>query len=67
MDSAARRVYVTNSLDNTLSILDGRAGTVVTTIPVGTDPFPVAFDARTGEIWVGNRTGNDLFVFTDTY
>ncbi len=67
VDSAARRVYVTNSLDNTLSILDGRAGTVVTTIPVGTDPFPVAFDARTGEIWVGNRTGNDLFVFTDTY
>lgn len=67
VDPAARRVYVTNSLDNTLSILDGRAGTVITTIPVGTDPFAVAFDARTGEIWVGNRAGNDLFVFTDTY
>jgi len=67
VDPAARRVYVTNSLNNTLSILDGRAGAVVTTIPVGTDPFPVAFDARTGEIWVGNRAGNDLFVFTDTY
>lgn len=67
VDPATRRVYVTNSLDNTLSILDGKVGTVVATIPVGTDPFALAFDARTGEIWVGNRAGNDLFVFTDTY
>ncbi|MBC7223029.1 MAG: hypothetical protein H5T59_01925 [Anaerolineae bacterium] len=67
VDPVTRHVYVSNSLDNTLSILDGRLGTVITTIPVGTDPFAVAFDPRTDEVWVGNRAGNDLWVFTDTY
>jgi YVTN family beta-propeller protein len=67
VDPETRHIYVTNSADNTLSIIDGQAGEVITTIPVGTDPFPVAFDPRADEIWVGNRVGNDLLVLSDIY
>jgi len=67
VDPVTRHVYVTNSLNNSLSILDGKLGLVVTTIPTGLDPFALAFDTRTDELWIGNRAGNDLLVITDIY
>lgn len=67
VDPALQHVYVTNSLNNSLSILDGRRGLPIATLPVGTDPFALALDLRTDELWVGNRAGNDLLVLTDTY
>jgi YVTN family beta-propeller protein len=35
--------YVTNSVDNTVSVIDTSSSKVVATIPVGTGPFAVAF------------------------
>src|SRR3989440_12253796 len=36
-----RSIYVTNQLDNTLSVIDGSNYTVVATVPVGTSPAGV--------------------------
>jgi YVTN family beta-propeller protein len=35
--------YVTNSVDNTVSVIDTASNKVVATVPVGADPFAVAF------------------------
>jgi YVTN family beta-propeller protein len=39
--------YVTNLVDNTVSVIDTARNKVVATIPVGTAPFAVAFAAVT--------------------
>ncbi|MDE2590010.1 MAG: hypothetical protein KGL95_10150, partial [Patescibacteria group bacterium] len=34
-----QRVYVANSADNTISVIDSSTNTVIKTIPVGNSPF----------------------------
>ncbi|OHD72137.1 MAG: hypothetical protein A2V99_01290 [Spirochaetes bacterium RBG_16_67_19] len=49
------RVYVTNSLDNTVSVIDGIADAVIATIPVGTAPRGVAVSKNYNKVYVANR------------
>jgi YVTN family beta-propeller protein len=46
------RIYVTNSVSGTVSVINGRKDTVVGTIPIGGQPSAVAVSPRTCEIYV---------------
>ena len=47
-------IYVANSSDRTVSVINGRTGTVTSTISVGFDPVGVAVSPRTGKTYVTN-------------
>lgn len=49
--AAAGNIYVPNSLDNTVSIVDDEVGTLVGTLPVGDGPHTLVED-KNGNIWV---------------
>jgi YVTN family beta-propeller protein len=53
-DPGAGTVYVTNSGDNTVSVIDVATGTVTATIPVGNEPVGVAADPATHTAYVAN-------------
>src|SRR5438552_473478 len=48
LDQRTHRVFVANSDDNTVSVLDADRGTLLRTVAVGRYPDAVAVDARTG-------------------
>ncbi|MGN6242219.1 MAG: hypothetical protein ACTHQ3_00920 [Motilibacteraceae bacterium] len=54
------RVYVPNTLSNTVTVIDPKTYTVVGTLPVGREPQHVvpSWDLRT--LWVNNDLGNSL-------
>jgi YVTN family beta-propeller protein len=48
-------MYVTNDGSNTVSIIDGKTNTVVgSPIPVGTNPYGIAFNPNNGDMYVAN-------------
>jgi YVTN family beta-propeller protein len=51
-DPVAGTVYVTNTGDNTVSVIDAATSTVTATIPVGTNPEGVAADPAAGTVYV---------------
>ena len=57
---ALPRVYVPNSLDNTVSVIDPKTYRVVATFPTGKNPQHVvpSYDLKT--LWVANDKGNSL-------
>jgi YVTN family beta-propeller protein len=55
-------IYVTNSVDNTVSVISGRTNKVVATIPVGNDPFAVAANPRTNTAYVANDRSRTVSV-----
>ena len=62
VDAVAGTVYVTNGIDNTVSVIDAATGTVTATVPVGTIPFQVAADPAAGTAYMANIGGNTLSV-----
>jgi YVTN family beta-propeller protein len=46
------KVYGVNSGDNTVSVINGRTGTVTSTVGVGQGPAGVAVSPQTGKIYV---------------
>jgi len=59
------RVFVTNSLDDSVTVFDGNTLTVVDTVPVGDNPLGVAVDSALGYAYVGNRASNNISVIPD--
>ena len=55
VNSITNRIYVTNSLDNTVSVIDGLTETVIATINVGTAPRGVAVSRNYNKVYVVNR------------
>ena len=53
-DSVNERIYVTNSDDNTVSVIDTTTNTVIDTIPIGVVPFGIAYDHINQRIYVTN-------------
>ena len=57
LDNLSDEVYVTNEGSSNVSVLDASSGTSLASIPVltawGADLQGVAFDAATGQFWVG--------------
>ena len=54
------QLYVANSVDNTVSVINGSTGTVVKTIGVGVDPDAVAFSLLRGRIYVADAGDNNI-------
>src|SRR4030088_2376420 len=61
--SADRYIYVTNQLDNTLSVIDGSNYTVVATVPVGTSPEGVAVSPDGKYAYIAEGGDNAVSVF----
>ncbi len=60
VDDQTRRVFVVNSRDNTVSVLDAATGTYLATIAVGQGPEGVAVDERNAHAFVINTAGNSV-------
>ena len=57
-----RRLFVTNSWDDTLSVIDTGTLNVVATWPVGAEPSSVVEDRASKRLFVANRISNDVAV-----
>jgi YVTN family beta-propeller protein len=62
VDSLTGHVFVLNSADNTMSVLDSRTGSLLRTLAVGRMPLAVAVDGRRGRVFVGNLADPTLTV-----
>jgi len=60
-------IFNANTADGTLSVISGSQQRVIATLPIGTDPFPVAVNPVTNVIFVGLRSENALVKVTDTF
>src|SRR5919112_1991383 len=55
VDPNTNRIYVSNSNNNTVSVIDGATNRVIgDPIPVGEGPFGIAVDPNTNRIYVSN-------------
>ena len=62
VDPGTHTVYVTNSEDNTVSVMDASTRTVTATVPVGKSPQGVAVDPDTHTAYVPNLFDSTLSV-----
>jgi YVTN family beta-propeller protein len=61
----AARIYVTNQLDNTASVIDGRTRKIVATVRVGVSPAQMAVAPDLKSVYIAN-TGSDTVSVLDT-
>jgi YVTN family beta-propeller protein len=68
-DSVKGEIFVLNGKSNTISVIDDRTNTVVSTIPVGGGslevPHGIVYDSGMGEIFL-STTNNNILVISDT-
>lgn len=64
---ATHHVFVTNSLDNSVTVFDGLSLMVLDTVPVGKDPQSVAIDPGLSYAFVGNRVSDTVTGIPDSY
>ncbi len=62
VDARSGHVFVTNSTEATVSMLDARTGRVLQIIPVGGYPDQVQVNPRTERVFVLNETDNSISV-----
>ncbi len=62
VNSVTNRVYVPNSGDNTLSVIDGATSATLATVPVGQLPCAVGANSQTNRIYVANVNSNNISV-----
>ena len=63
-------IFVTNSAENTVTVINGATDTVITTVgqpAVGTDPFGITVDTATNIVYEANRTSNNVKAIPDTF
>jgi YVTN family beta-propeller protein len=65
VNPATGNVFITNSAADTVSVISGASSQVLTTIPVGANPFGAGVDPGTGRVFVANRNSDDVSVFKD--
>jgi YVTN family beta-propeller protein len=58
------RLYVTNHLSNSVSVIDLRMGRILTTIPVGAGPMAIAVTPDRQRVYVGNHLGGSISVIS---
>ena len=64
---ATHHVFVTNSMDDSVTVFDGVTNMVLDWVPVGDDPQCVAVDPGSSIVWVGNRGSNNVSGIPDGY
>ena len=65
-DSVNERIYVTNSDDNTISVIDITTNTVIDTIPIGIEPFDIAYSPYNQRMYVTNGGDSTVSVINTT-
>ncbi|MBX3011905.1 MAG: DUF11 domain-containing protein [Caldilineaceae bacterium] len=60
-------IFNVNTAAGTLTVISGQRERVLTTITIGSDPFPVAVNSRTNLVFIGLRSGNALIKLADTF
>src|SRR5579864_4322956 len=60
--SKGDRIYVTNSWDDTVSVIDTQTLQVVQTLPTGAEPTGVVVDREGRTLYTANRLSNDISV-----
>lgn len=56
------RAYVANAGDGTVTVLDGKADTILAVIPVSGHPYSIAADPVTNKVYVTHTFGDDLSI-----
>ena len=67
VNTATGNVFISNALDNTVSVISGNTNAVVATVPTGPNPFGAAVDPVTGWAFIVNRGGSDLTAIHDGF
>ena len=62
VDSLSNRIFVSNTGDDTLAVIDGASNNVVATVPVGKEPCAVGTDSLSKLTYVANVNSNDVTV-----
>jgi YVTN family beta-propeller protein len=57
-----RTIYVTNYVDNTVSVISGRTNTIMATVPVGTGPVRMDTVPAADTVYVSNSADNTVTV-----
>lgn len=57
-------IYVPNSADDTVTVIDGNSATVVSTINVGDNPQSIAVNETTNTIYVANHSDDSVTVIS---
>ena len=65
-DSVNDRIYVTNSDDNTVTVIDITTNTVIDTITVGIEPFDIAYSPDSQRMYVTNGGDSTVSVINTT-
>jgi YVTN family beta-propeller protein len=66
VDSKFNKVYVANSGDNTVSVINGTDNNIIKRIPVGKNPISIAFNPNDNKIYVANSGDNTVSVIHGT-
>jgi YVTN family beta-propeller protein len=64
--SGKGEILVTNSADNTTSVISDSTNAVVATVPVGNQPISLTYDSGKGEIFVVNSGSSSISVLSDS-
>ena len=67
VDMSTGNVFVANTADNTVSVINGSSNQVVATLATGPDPFKIAINLITRMVYVALRGVNRLAFFQDIY
>ena len=67
VNPATGRVFVANTADNTMSVLDGPGVYLVATVAVGRDPGMIGVNPVTNRAYVGNRGDDTVQVVVDNF
>lgn len=62
VNSLTHKVYVPNSTDDTVTVIDGRSNAVIRTIKVGVWPADISINEATNRVYVANTTSNSVFI-----
>src|SRR2546425_4792787 len=64
VNTASNMIYVANTNDNTVSVINGATNTVIQTIPVRAAPTGVGVNPTTNLIYVANTNNNTVSVIS---
>ncbi|HUX85912.1 MAG TPA: hypothetical protein VMW65_02830, partial [Chloroflexota bacterium] len=66
VDPTTQRIFVSNSDDNTISVLDGATNQVIATVPAGAGPTGVAIDPSLGLVYVSDSGASTISVLDES-
>ena len=67
VNAATGNLFITDTYDGTITVISGLTDQVVATIPSGEDPYEVAINPVTNQVFVTLRRPNHIHKFADGY